>query len=170
MHNFTTEFVEFFDENYGIHKEDYYCPSVNKQRANQSMNQTTWPDLLIASYNYWVPRIASSSGMEIPPPPFTVTFTVFDATDFRGPRKTTDAIAKKNPVITDAAAAPKAFLPPNKLGDCKNVNVSNSLGSHYWGGYLEMTNQAFADTHVEKVKADDMKPRYGYGTVFNIWR
>jgi prepilin-type processing-associated H-X9-DG protein len=117
-----------------------------------------------------VPRIATASGLEIPPRTTIAQFVVVDDTDFRGPRKTIDIIGRKNPIITDTTGAPDTFLPPQKLGQYKYSNLPNTTYSHYWRNYIEMTNQGFVDGHVEKVKADDMKPRYGYGNGNYIWR
>ncbi|MBN1982360.1 MAG: hypothetical protein JW795_12570 [Chitinivibrionales bacterium] len=135
----------------------------------KSSMSSSWPGYRVISYDYWVPRMVIVYGVEIPLKESIGSLVVIDNSDYQGPRKTTDQSGRYNPVIPDNMGAPEDFLPPEKLGHYRNPDIQNTLQSHHWRGRLDMTNQGFVDGHVEKVKADIMTPRYGYGNGY-IWR
>ena len=168
VHDLSDEFIEYLNVNYGLEIENFFCPSIPMSRVEKAMG-TTWPGYKVISYDYWVPRMVTVYGVEIPPKESVGPLVVIDNSDYQGPRKTTDPSGRKNPVVTDNIGVPEDFLPPEKLGQYRNPDLQNTLSSHHWRGRYEMTNQGFVDGHVEKVKADTMTPRYGYGNGY-IWR
>ena len=168
VHDLSDEFMEYLNLDYGLDTKNFYCPSIPMSRVEKAMG-ITWPGYTVISYDYWVPRLVTVYGVEIPPKESIGSLVVIDNSDYQGPRKTTDPSGRKNPVITDNIGVPENFLPPEKLGQYRNPDLQNTLSSHHWRGRYEMTNQGFVDGHVEKVKADTMTPRYGYGNGY-IWR
>lgn len=171
VHDMHVDFINHLEDGYGLERRKLYCPSIPKARVQASIDATnTIKGQVIIGYSYWVPRMVTCYGVEIPPVELTPAFTVLDDSDYRGPRKITDNNARKNPVITDTITVPQDFLPPKKLSSCERDDLPTSMQSHYWRNKYEMTNNGFVDGHVEKVQADDILPRYGYGTGYYIWR
>lgn len=168
VHDISLEFMEYLQLKYGLETEHFFCPSIPMSRVEKAMGKT-WPSHKVISYDYWVPRMVTVYGVDIPPKESKGALVVIDNSDYQGPRKTTDSCIGKNPVVTDNMGAPETFLPPQKLGQYRNPDITNALQSHHWSGRLEISNQGFVDGHVDKAKADTMTPRYGYGNGY-IWR
>ena len=168
VHAIARDFFEYFESDYDLDREKFFCPSIPKWRAKRCIDTTVPGGTLNIGYSYWVPQIDLAFG-EVPPKESTGSFVVYNNSNCQGPRKTTDKRGIKNPIITDNARASQDFLPPQKLGQFRSPRFWHSLYSHYWGERYEMTNQGFVDGHVEKVKADDMTPRYHFGGDY-IWR
>jgi len=171
VHDVHDDFILFMQRDYGIELEYFYCPSQPKWWVEKaiSMSQEETFSYCILGYNLWVPRFTVMYGQLPPDHDSAGPLPVADTTGpFRGPVKLTDPLATCNPVMTDQTST--LMIHPS-AGDLSRDRylISSNIFCHQWNGVIEVSNQVFADTHVEAVHGSHLLPRYGTGKWWE-WR
>ena len=141
---------------------------------NDPIDELADDDVIIIGYAVWIPRRWVQNGTyrsDIPPATRGgwLEVPVF-VSQWRGPVKISDVEADTNPIIADVLSARGISTAADDTWDLSvdSYLVSNTMDPvgtfmfHQWNGVLEVSNQAFGDTHVEAVPGDQLKPRYGW--------
>jgi prepilin-type N-terminal cleavage/methylation domain-containing protein len=162
VHDIDKRYVAMMEQQYGVKRTFFYCPSMPKEavQGREDYNNIDTNPIFILGYSFWVPRYVKTYQMDIPPQQNTSVFAVIDSTEYWGPKKITDPLARRNPILTDEVCSE---IIPQPILDIAAYNSQIEKSScHQWRNRLEMINQAFSDGHVEKKEVKDIRVRYGY--------
>lgn len=168
VHDIDKRYVKMMEQQYHVKRTFFYCPSMPKKdvQGRENYNNNNTNPIFILGYAFGVPRYVDNYQMDIPPKQNASGLFVIDSTEYWGPKKITDPLARINPVLTDEVGS-ELMPQPNVDVAAYNPQIVKA-SCHQWRNRLEMINQAFSDGHVEKKEAKDIKVRYGYGTDPNI--
>jgi prepilin-type processing-associated H-X9-DG protein len=112
-------------------------------------------------YSVWVPRRHGVA--MIPPAPDdgqAVMFTL-ETRPFGGPQRQGDVLANHNPIVTDLMMSKwwERVLPCADASKAKPEDLTRD-SQHVWQGRVHSFNAAYADGHVERLRADEVRPRF----------
>ena len=164
------DFYNVMHDVYDVPLKVFFCPSAPKRWVDYTVDKYT-PDKAncrVIGYMYWVPRVSTTVGQIPPEHDNPGSLTVIADEPVKGPKKLEDPLAKANPVLTDYVLTHRSNLRTDaNLSRDEDMNLLEHV-NHQWGGFLEVSNQAFADGHVDAVPGSQVKARF-LGNWWN-WR
>ena len=158
------EFYHTFNERHRLPFESFFCRAVDERLMESQWN--LWGGQICIGYAMWIPHICT--GVLVPPKP-GAGLTIVGAAPIEGPVKVGDKIANVNPVIADPL-----YIYPQHVSDPLTFDFARAPQQWYWADYgghfrngrLDSLNVGWADGHVERVGATDVRCRY---QSFNSW-
>ncbi len=162
-HDVTYEFYNTLTTKYQLPHSMFFCPFISELVVDFWWNNGTFVQM---GYCYWVPR--STGGALFPPDPGGA-FLVNGTTTTHGPSKLGGPLSATNPVLSD-----DIYLFPNVPVSSPNYVIANAPPSdfyqddcgHLYNGQIKLTNEAYADGHVEAVTPDRLRWSFLSG---NAW-
>ena len=185
IHSVSNEFLKFITEDYGLEQKQLFCPSFPVEK-DYHINEFEWVGgpmerlvSVIIGYAVWIPRefISGPAWGELPPATRGGWLEVpAFVRQWRGPKKISDPEAETNPILADRLCTRGIIEAVDESWDlsvdsyliCKTLDLWETRMFHQWNGVIEITNEAFADTHVEAVPGSKLKPRFGWHR--NYWQ
>ncbi len=162
----SSEFYDVMNTQYGLPHEAFFCPLMTPEIADSFWNYFGYFDII--GYEFWIPR--KNGGLTVPPEPGDPGFLYADLNSFRGPIRMGEPQVNSAPFITDFVDTGGASVPPPGTDLSRDVFPTFDYNACHQRepGRIESANQAYADGHVERVRARDLRPRY-FGNFWN-WR
>ena len=175
------KFVRVLLGDYGLEQKHFFCPSFPEDQKRYYLEDRNDPIVVLADdvaiilgYAIWIPREVTAGSAKGLLPRATRNGGLLQVPGFvrqwRGPVKISDPEAETNPIIADLVSARGITETADEYWDLSvdSYLVSKTLDPwgthmyHQWNGLVEVSNQAFADTHVEAVPGSKLKPRFGW--------
>jgi prepilin-type N-terminal cleavage/methylation domain-containing protein/prepilin-type processing-associated H-X9-DG protein len=160
-------FIGTFNDKYKIGLRQWFCPLTLE--GDDYVQPASYK---LIGYALWTPR--NCGYYLIPPDPGQPGFlypTNFETQSFRGPAQLGERNASVNPILTDRMAifgGPAPAASDNiEMEKFRPLMVSGNI-NHVWKNRPDSINAAFADGHVERIAAKQVRCRY-QGNYW-IWR
>ena len=161
-------FYDRLHDGYGVPHKAFFCPFTDADHLGADFLTVGWKryGFALLTYSYWVPRIISR-GLGPPELDEPGGFVILDTEEFRGPTRLDDALARDNPILTDAIITSPGVGPDVDLtGDPTTHGYTFRL--HLYKGVLDSINCAYPDGSVKTVPGSDVRARF-FGNWWN-WR
>jgi prepilin-type N-terminal cleavage/methylation domain-containing protein/prepilin-type processing-associated H-X9-DG protein len=184
----SAQFEKMLSGVYKVPQGVIYCPLLDQTSISFLLQPWDQPWNLGAhiGYSCWIPRPIRWGNppsvfiQDSPLPPlfggqgtYFLYPTPLDSTTIAGPQLITDSDSKDNPILTDIVVSTGAA--PSSMAHASDVNNSYTFSSatlssqHQWHARMDNINAAYADGHVDTIRADAVKPRYGSNSVPPQW-
>jgi prepilin-type N-terminal cleavage/methylation domain-containing protein/prepilin-type processing-associated H-X9-DG protein len=156
-----TDLYDIFRQRYNILHKMFFCPDTDPALP-VTLYKTYLPTFYRIGYSYWVPR-KNNNGFTPPDPGAPGnSYQIKDKDVFRGPISIGDRYANFNPVLTDTVLTDPNSSPDADLSRDALAMRSPEAWTPHRGkaGVLLAINAAWADGHVTRIQATEVKARY----------
>ena len=168
-HDVNYEFYTTLIHRYGQQHLTLFCPFTDEIITSGIPGPGNFVEI---GYAYWPPRVGApsvgSSPTPFPPDPGS-GFLVNGTQIIHGPVKLGDPLAPTNPIITDDIYlynTVTANAPGYSVAQAQPSDFFQQNSTHLYQGKLDVTNEGFADGHVEAFTPDRIVWSYKSG---NAW-
>ena len=156
-----TEFYDLFRSRYALPHEAMFCPLSRDELVGREWREPWRDGIYRIGYALWVPR--RHVGVTIPPSPDDGQVAVYtlETTPFCGPTRQGDAFAPHHPILTDLMMSNfwERILPCKNASEIKTQDLTRDA-QHIWNQRVHSFNAAYLDGHVERLRADEVRPRF----------
>ena len=165
------EFYDTFRTRYALPHEAMFCPLSREEFVGGGWRQTWRDGVYRIGYAVWVPRRHGVA--VIPPAPDdgqSIMYTL-ETTAFCGPQRQGDGVANHNPVVTDLLMSKwwERVLPCADASKAKTEDLTPE-SQHVYRDKVHSFNAGFADGHVERMRPDEVRPRFMSAGSNWVWR
>jgi prepilin-type processing-associated H-X9-DG protein len=164
---------ETLRETYKFPHTMFFCPFSREDLVNE-VNGAWQAEKLGGFYRvgycFWIP-FRTTNGWLPPNPGDGQGYTIIGDDPLAGPSRQGDALANRNPIITDIVFTFAGAGTPNLNSDLSREDLGiYEYSQHLKNGRLESINVGWFDGHIERVFAKDVHPRFLSHNNYWDWR